>query len=129
MEIIRGRAGLQQPSTVRTDNFTGSVWIDPILPVTDEGHLVGSVTFAPGARTHWHSHAGGQILVVTSGLGWVCSDGDIPHTICAGDVIWTPPGERHWHGATATTVMTHLAISLGRPEWFDEVSEAEYASQ
>lgn len=126
MEIIRGRAVPRRPSFEGVDTFTGTVWIDPILPVTAEGHLVSSVTFAPGARTHWHSHAAGQFLIVTSGSGWVCSEGGPVGTVRAGDVVWTPPGQPHWHGATRGTVMTHTAISLGRPRWLHEVSESQY---
>ena len=126
MDIIRGRAENTQPTRLATDHFTGTVWVDPIVPVTAEGHLVVSVTFCPGARSHWHSHTMGQFLIVTSGLGWICEHGGTPHDIRAGDVVWTPPGERHWHGATPATVMTHTAISIGRPEWFDEVIESDY---
>lgn len=126
MEIIRGRAASRQPTPQGAGTFTGAVWIDPILPVTDEGHLVSSVTFAPGARTYWHSHDAGQFLIVTSGCGWVCSEGGPVETIRAGDVVWTPPGQRHWHGATRDTIMTHTAISLGRPQWLHEVPESQY---
>jgi quercetin dioxygenase-like cupin family protein len=126
MDIIRGRAAQHNPTKLAAHNFTGTVWIDPIVPLTKEGHLVVSVTFSPGARTHWHSHAEGQFLIVTSGVGWVCAHGGSPQAIRAGDVVWTPPGERHWHGATPSTVMTHTAVSLGRPQWLREVTQSEY---
>jgi quercetin dioxygenase-like cupin family protein len=126
MDIIRGRTANQYLSTQPLDTFTGTVWVDPILPITEQGHLVASVTFAPGARTFWHSHAEGQILIVTSGSGWVGNADGAVETIRAGDVVWTPPAERHWHGATRGTVMTHTAISLGRPQWLHEVPDSEY---
>lgn len=127
MQIVRGRAPRTTPTQHRTDTFTGTVWGDPVLPTT-EGNTINSVTFAPGARTYWHHHTGGQILVVTAGLGWVCPHGEQPELIRAGDVVWVPPGERHWHGGTAGTVLTHLAISIGPTHWLDEVSEDEYAA-
>jgi mannose-6-phosphate isomerase-like protein (cupin superfamily) len=75
---------------------------------------------------HGHHHTAGQILVVTAGFGWVCTHGERPQVIRAGDVVWVPPGERHWHGGTADTIMTHLAVSLGPTVWLHEVSEDEY---
>jgi quercetin dioxygenase-like cupin family protein len=125
MRIIRGRASGDTPSQHRTDTFTGTVWADPVL-TTEEGHAVNSVTFTPGARTYWHSHAGGQLLVVIAGQGWVCAAGGRPEPIRAGDVVWAPPGERHWHGGTAETIMTHLAVSLGSTSWLDEVSDEDF---
>lgn len=126
MQIVRGRAPQSTPTQARTETFTGTVWGDPVLPTTEEGNTINSVTFTPGARTYWHEHSGGQILVVTAGLGWVCPFGEKPELIRAGDVVWVPPGERHWHGGTTDTVMTHLAISIGRTRWLDEVSENDY---
>lgn len=125
MRIVRGRAPTSMATESRTDTFTGTVWGDPVLPTTD-GTTINSVTFAPGARTFWHHHTHGQVLVVTAGRGWVCSAGARPQVIRAGDVVWVPPGERHWHGATVDTIMTHLAVSLGPTVWLDEVSEEEY---
>jgi len=125
MQIVRGRAPGDVPTTARTDTFTGTVWGDPVLPTTD-GTAINSVTFAPCARTYWHHHTGGQILVVTAGMGWVCTHGEQPQVIRAGDVVWVPPGERHWHGGTTETIMTHLAVSIGPTVWEDEVDEADY---
>ncbi|MGH3625843.1 MAG: cupin domain-containing protein [Sciscionella sp.] len=127
MEIVRGRAPQHTPTQNRTSTFTGTVWGDPVLPTTD-GNTVNSVTFPPGARTYWHHHTGGQILVVTSGLGWICSHGGQPETIRVGDVVWVPAGERHWHGGTTGTVMTHLAVSIGKTNWLDEVSDEDYVA-
>jgi quercetin dioxygenase-like cupin family protein len=101
------------------------VWGDPVLPTT-EGNTINSVTFTPGARTFWHHHERGQILVVTAGSGWVCTHGETPQPLTVGDVVWVPPGERHWHGGGPDTIMTHLAISLGPTTWLDEVSADEY---
>ncbi|GAA4551392.1 cupin domain-containing protein [Pseudonocardia xishanensis] len=125
MQIVRGRAAGSAPSQSRTDTFTGTVWADPVLPTTN-GNTMNSVTFCPGARTYWHHHTGGQILVVTAGRGWVQSLGEPPQVIRAGDTVWVPPGERHWHGGTADTIMTHLAVSIGPTVWLDEVAEDDY---
>ena len=126
MQIVRGRAPSNKPSKARSATFTGTVWGDPVLPTTAEGNSINSVTFTPGARTYWHHHTGGQILVVTAGLGWVCPHGEKPQVIRAGDVVWVPPGERHWHGGTTATVLTHLAISIGPTNWLDEVGDEDY---
>jgi quercetin dioxygenase-like cupin family protein len=126
MQIIRGRAPETTPTQNRTETFTGTVWGDPVLPTTAEGNTINSVTFTPGARTYWHHHSGGQILIVTAGLGWVAPHGEKPVQIRAGDIVWVPPGERHWHGGTAGTVLTHTAISIGPTTWLDEVSEEDY---
>jgi quercetin dioxygenase-like cupin family protein len=126
VQIVRGRTATGTPSQNRTETFTGTVWGDPVLPTTEEGNTINSVTFTPGARTYWHRHTGGQILVVTAGLGWVCPLGERPQLIRAGDVVWVPPGEQHWHGGTADTVLTHLAISIGATTWLDEVSDEDY---
>ena len=107
-----------------SDHFTGTAWMDLILqaqvgPV--EGAMVmTTVTFTPGVRTHWHRHEGGQILLVIAGSGWVGSRQDARHVVRAGDVVWTPPGEDHWHGATQTTTLTHVAVTLGETQWYDE---------
>ena len=125
MRIVRGRAPEGTPTRHRTDTFTGTVWGDPVL-TTEEGNTLNSVTFTPGARTYWHSHAGGQVLVVTAGQGWVCAHGEAPQLVRAGDVVWAPPGERHWHGGTAETILTHLAVSIGKTSWLDEVTDEEF---
>jgi len=124
MIVVPGRPG-GTPTELRGPTFTGDVWADPVLPSTD-GVLINTVTFTPGAHTFWHEHEGGQILEIVSGSGWVCAEGEQPQSVRAGDTVWTPPGQRHWHGATADTVMSHTAISLGRTEWHSEVSDADY---
>jgi quercetin dioxygenase-like cupin family protein len=129
MEIKR--AGSQPSSKGPADWFTGTVRIDPLFPVRDPARSAGnSVTFEPGARTAWHTHPLGQVLIVTSGCGWAQREGGPKEEIRPGDVVWFPPNEKHWHGATRTTAMTHIAIqeSLdGKPvEWMEHVSDEEY---
>jgi quercetin dioxygenase-like cupin family protein len=113
------------------ENFTGTVRIDPVFQAPDPARvLVASVTFEPGARTAWHTHPLGQTLIVTAGCGLVQSWGGPIVTIRPGDVIWCPPGEKHWHGGTATAAMTHIAI-LERldgkaVDWLEKVSDEQY---
>ena len=124
MEIIRGRA----PGAVsenRTSTFTGTVWADPLLPATD-GITVNNVLFAPGARTHWHRHEGGQVLHVTAGNGLICTDGEVPQPLAVGDTVWIPAGERHWHGAAPDGFLVHLAISVGEIFWAEPVTDTQY---
>ena len=105
------RAGSQASTKGPPDYFTGAVRIDPLFTAPDPARAVGAhVTFEPGARTAWHTHPLGQMLVVTSGLGWVQRWGGAVEEIRPGDVVWFAPGEKHWHGATSTTGMTHLAV-------------------
>jgi quercetin dioxygenase-like cupin family protein len=120
MKIVHGRAG-HVPSEQRA-TVTGQAWFDQVLPATD-GTTIATVFFAPGARTYWHSHERGQILQVLAGRGLICPAGEKPQVIQAGDTVWVPPGERHWHGATADSFMTHTAISLGETRWAEEVAE------
>ena len=91
----------------------------------------GSVTFEPGARTAWHTHPLGQTLIITAGLGWVQTEGGPIEEVRPGDVVWFPPGEKHWHGATPTTAMTHIAVqeSLNgkNVDWMEKVSDAQYS--
>jgi quercetin dioxygenase-like cupin family protein len=123
MHIIRGgRAG--RPSEQKTATFTGTVWGDPVLPQTDDV-LINSVSFSPGARTYWHTHDGGQILIVTSGAGQVWDRDGQGGEITVGDIVYIGPDVEHWHGARADTTMTHLAISLKGHDWRDEVTEDE----
>jgi len=111
--------------------FTGTVRVDPMFQVGDPARVSGGhVTFEPGARTAWHTHPLGQTLIVTSGLGWTQCEGGPIEEIRPGDVIWFPPGEKHWHGATATTAMTHIAITEWlngkNVDWLEKVSEEQY---
>jgi quercetin dioxygenase-like cupin family protein len=125
------RSGSQPSAKGSADYFTGLVRIDPLFQAPDPARVVvASVTFEPGARTAWHTHPLGQTLIVTAGAGlaqrW---DGPI-ETIRPGDVIWFSPGEKHWHGASPTTAMTHIAVQEqldGRTvDWMEHVSDAEY---
>ena len=111
--------------------FTGSVRIQPMFESPEPARARGaSVTFEPGARTAWHTHPLGQTLIVTSGLGWAQRWGEAVAEIRPGDVVWFPPGEKHWHGASPTTAMTHIAIqeaSDGKVvEWMEHVSDQQY---
>jgi len=111
--------------------FTGEVAIEPLSNPPEPSRVsCASVTFQPGARTAWHSHPLGQTLIVTAGKGWTQCSGEDRVEISAGDVIWCPPGHKHWHGATDTTPMTHIAIqeSLnGSPvTWMEQVTDEQY---
>lgn len=128
------RSGSQPSGRGPADWFTGSVRIDPLFPVTPPARAAGNVvTFEPGARTAWHTHPLGQILIVTAGCGRVQRAGGPVEVIRPGDVVRFDPGEKHWHGAGPTTGMTHIAIqeSLdGRGvDWLEPVSEAQYAEE
>lgn len=127
MKIIHGRAP-DAVSEQRTATFTGTVFADPVL-APEEGVTVNSVWFAPGARTHWHRHDRGQILIVTSGRGWVGDRQGERGGIRAGDVVWISPGEEHWHGADPGSYLVHTAISLGGHEWLEPVEEQDYVGQ
>ncbi|RWK59482.1 cupin domain-containing protein [Mesorhizobium sp.] len=125
------RVGSQPSGPGPADYFTGAVRIDPLFQAPEPARVGGaSVTFEPGARTAWHTHPLGQTLIVTAGLGWVQLEGAPVEEIRPGDVVWIPRGIKHWHGASPTTAMTHLAIqeSLdGKPvEWLDHVNDQQY---
>ncbi|TIM31454.1 MAG: cupin domain-containing protein [Mesorhizobium sp.] len=127
------RVGSQPSGPGPADYFTGAVRIDPLFQASEPARIGGaSVTFEPDARTAWHTHTLGQTLIVTAGLGWVQREGAPVEEIRPGDVVWIPPGVKHWHGASASTAMTHLAIqeSLdGKPvEWLEKVSDEQYRS-
>ena len=121
-----------RPSTKAPEaNFTGGVRVEPVFQVGDPARFNGgSVYFEPGARTAWHTHPLGQTLVITAGLGWVQTEGGPIEEIRPGDVVWFPPGEKHWHGATPTTAMTHIAVqeSLNgkNVDWLEKVSDEQY---
>jgi quercetin dioxygenase-like cupin family protein len=125
------RSGSQPSGKGPAEWFTGTVRIDPLFQVKAPALVSGaSVTFEPGARTAWHTHPLGQHLIVTAGCGWVQRAGGPIEQIRPGDVVWFPPGEKHWHGATATTAMTHIAIQEQRDgktvEWLEKVSDGQY---
>ena len=129
MEIRRigSQPSVQGPS----EWFTGTVRIDPLLQAPDPARVqCATVTFEPGARSAWHRHPLGQTLIVTAGCGWVQREGGPVEEIRPGDVVWTSPGEKHWHGATPTTAMTHIAIQEhldGKVvEWMEQVTDEQY---
>jgi quercetin dioxygenase-like cupin family protein len=128
------RSGSQPSGKGPDEYFTGTVRIDPLFHANDPARTSGAlVTFEPGARTAWHTHPLGQTLIVTAGCGWVQRwEGPIEE-IRPGDVIWFPPGEKHWHAATSTTAMTHLAIQEqldGKAvEWMEKVTEEQYQAK
>ena len=126
------RAGSHPSKPGPNDWFTGTVRIDPVFQADDPGRAAGaSVTFEPGARTNWHTHPLGQTLIVTSGLGLVQREGGPIEEIRPGDVVWFPAGEKHWHGASAETAMTHLAVQEQQDgsavTWLEPVTDEQYA--
>ena len=129
MEIKR--SGSQPSGKGPKEYFTGTVRIDPLINAPDPARVAGaSVTFEPGARTAWHTHPFGQTLIVTSGYGWAQREGGAIEDIRPGDVVWFEPGEKHWHGATPTTAMTHIAVQEklnGSPvTWLEHVTDEQY---
>src|SRR5216683_479797 len=129
MEIKR--AGSQASTKGSPAWFTGTVRVDPLFQAPDPAHVSGaSVTFEPGARTAWHTHPLGQTLVVTAGCGWVQREGGPIEEIRPGDVVWFSPGEKHWHGATPTTAMMHIAVQESLKgkvvDWMEQVSDEQY---
>ena len=129
MEVYRNGSRPSQKGSAET--FTGAVRLDMLNTAPAPARVAcASVTFEPGARTAWHTHPLGQTLVVTAGVGWTQCEGGPIAEIRAGDVIWCPPGHRHWHGASPTTAMTHIAIQEALDgkfvEWMEHVSDADY---
>ena len=124
-------AGSRPSMRANSDYFTGTVWHDPIVSADPPARLHALVVhFEPGARTAWHTHPFGQTLHVTQGTGLVCSRGETPRKIQAGDTVWIPPGEEHWHGAAPETTMTHIAMQEmqdgSAATWLEHVSDADY---
>jgi len=129
MEIKR--SGSQPSGKGPAEYFTGTVRIDPLINAPDPARVAGaSVTFEPSARTAWHTHPLGQTLIVTAGYGWAQREGGAIEDIRPGDVVWFEPGEKHWHGASPTTAMTHIAFQEklnGSPvTWLDHVTDEQY---
>jgi 4-carboxymuconolactone decarboxylase len=127
------RSGARTPSKGPEVNFTGNVSVEPLFPANSPSRTSGgSVTFEPGARSAWHTHPLGKTLIVTAGTGWVQQEGGEKQEIKQGDVVWTPPGVKHWHGATATTAVTHIAIQEfvngKNVEWMEKVSDEQYGN-
>ncbi|MBV9504353.1 MAG: cupin domain-containing protein [Acidobacteriia bacterium] len=129
MEIKR--VGSRPSTKGRSDWFTGTVRIDPLIEAPEPALVqAASVTFEPGARTAWHTHPLGQTLIVTAGFGWAQHWGGPVEEIRPGDVVWFAPGEKHWHGATSATAVTHIAIQErlnGKVvDWMEQVTEEQY---
>jgi quercetin dioxygenase-like cupin family protein len=131
MDIQITRNGSQPSARGPSDWFTGHTRIDPLFAAKESARAAAAlVTFEPGARTAWHTHPLGQTLVVTSGLGWVQREGGPVEEIRPGDVVWFPPGLKHWHGATPTAAMSHIAIQEhlnGKVvDWMEKVGDEQY---
>jgi quercetin dioxygenase-like cupin family protein len=129
MQIMR--VGSRPSAKGPAEYFTGAVRVDPMFQAGDPARVAGGhVTFEPGARSAWHTHPLGQTLIVTSGLGWAQAEGGAIEEIRPGDVVWFPPGLKHWHGATPTTAMTHIAITEFQNnknvDWLEKVSDEQY---
>jgi quercetin dioxygenase-like cupin family protein len=123
--------GAQPTARGATQNFSGSVVVDPLFGATEHSRTSGGhVTFEPGARSAWHTHPAGQTLIVTSGTGWIQEWGGEKREIKPGDVVWIPPGVKHWHGATATNAMRHIAIQDfvdgKNVDWLEKVTDEQY---
>ncbi|HEX4694016.1 (R)-mandelonitrile lyase [Sphingomonas sp.] len=126
------RNGSQPSAPGPADYFTGTVRLDSPFKGEEPARIGGAiVTFEPGARTAWHTHPLGQTLIVTGGLGWAQREGGAKEEIRPGDIVWFAPHEKHWHGATATTAMTHVAIAEALDgkvvDWMEKVSDEQYA--
>ncbi len=125
------RVGSEPSNKGPADWFTGSVRLDPLFEADEPARVRGThVTFEPGARTAWHTHPLGQTLIITSGCGWVQTEGSPVEEVHPGDVVWFPPNVKHWHGATATTGMSHIAIQEALDgkivDWMEHVTDAQY---
>ena len=125
-------AGSRPSKRAPAEWFTGTVWQDPIAEPPDPARLRAlRVVFEPGARTAWHTHPPGQTLHVVAGCGLIATRGEAPRVIRPGDTVWIPPGEEHWHGATADTAMIHLALQEAQDgktaDWLEHVSDEDYA--
>lgn len=132
IEITRNGAPPATPGPA--SRFTGRAFVQEMLAAHAPSRLsVGSVSFEPGTRSNWHTHPAGQILIVTAGLGWVQQEGGPVQEMRPGDLVWIPPGVKHWHGASASNGVTHLAIQEsvdGRNvEWLEPVSSDQYRAQ
>jgi quercetin dioxygenase-like cupin family protein len=125
------RAGSQPSTKGNSDWFTGTVRIDPLFSAPAPARVAGArVTFEPGARTAWHTHPLGQTLIVTDGSGLVQREGGPIEEVRPGDIVWFAPDEKHWHGASPTTAMTHIAVQEARDgkavDWLEKVTDDQY---
>jgi quercetin dioxygenase-like cupin family protein len=125
------RAGSRTSTKGPAQYFTGTVQVSPLFTTNESTPVTGAyVTFEPGARSAWHTHPAGQHLIVTAGLGWTQEWGGAVSEIREGDVVWCPPGVKHWHGASPTTTMTHIAltgtVNGKNVEWMEKVTDEQY---
>jgi len=125
------RSGSASSNEGPAEYFTGTVRIDPLFQAEEPGRVSGLyITFEPGARTAWHTHPAGQTLIVTFGRGCVQREGGLVEEITQGDIVWFPAGEKHWHGASPDTAMSHIAIQESvdgsQVKWMEKVSEEQY---
>ncbi|MFD1613173.1 cupin domain-containing protein [Sphingomonas tabacisoli] len=132
MEIVR--LGTRPSSPAPAEYFTGRVRLERVFDANEQSSVsAGKVTFEPGARSHWHTHPRGQRLIVTDGIGWTQVEGGAVEEIRPGDVVWCPPGVKHWHGASATHAMTHIAVQEainGRNvDWMEPVTDQQYGAR
>ncbi|CAK7233747.1 hypothetical protein SBRCBS47491_008716 [Sporothrix bragantina] len=125
--IIRRKPASASPTSKGINTFTGDVWADPLYNTTTT--KINYVHFNPAARSHWHTHEHGQLLVVVAGAGWICDRGSTPRRIVTGDVVWADAGTTHWHGGDDASFVCHLAVSHGATTWHEEVSEEDYAAK
>ena len=131
MQIIKSNSRPTRKAS--SEYFTGTVWQDPIIEAAEPARVRAlKVAFEPGARTAWHTHPLGQTLYILSGTGLIGLRNKTPQLIKSGDTVWIPPGEEHWHGASATNSMTHIAIQEALngsvAEWLEKVSDDQYLS-
>jgi len=124
--------GTRESAAGPAEYFTGTVTVTPLYPANEHNSALGGlVEFTPGARSNWHTHPAGQTLIVTEGTGWVQQEGGQKIEMKPGDVIWTPPGVKHWHGATARTSVSHIAITGvadgANAAWLERVTDEQYA--
>jgi quercetin dioxygenase-like cupin family protein len=127
MEYVHGRKHGQPTRSGDGGTFSGRAMLDGLLDDGEKGEVrVNSVVFEPGGRTYWHSHTDGQVLLVSGGRGLVETRDGHSHVLHAGDVVWAPPGEQHWHGAAPDSFLTHTAVSLGLTVWHEEVPDGHY---
>ena len=133
MDMEIKRSGAEPSRKGPAEWFTGTVRIDPLFQAREPARVGGAmVTFEPGARTAWYTHPLGQTLLIVSGVGWVQREGGPVEEVRPGDVVWFPPGLKHWHGASPTNAMTHIAIQESldgkNVEWMEHVTDAQYVA-
>ncbi|KAF2017535.1 RmlC-like cupin [Aaosphaeria arxii CBS 175.79] len=125
--IIQGSRNEESTIAQPTATFTGTVFAESIFK--GENVTSANVTFTPCARTHWHTHSGGQVIRVVAGNGWICDKGGEARRIKTGDTIWAAPGTTHWHGADEGSLLSHFVVTVGKTEWHEAVEDGEYSKR